>query len=156
MTDWTSLGSITVTASDLSVVVGSFSIGEGDDTIWVDVQSESPETPWPWSYGIISWQTSFGREFGSAKAYTERVGEVVSIGVGRQPRSRTGSIVYEPRSFNLAWVKKGNPLSLSFSVASGVRASAPIGEISTGTLVSFVDADSGSGLQLMQVVFPST
>ena len=156
MTDWTSLGSITVTASDLFVVVGSFSIEEGDDTIWVDVQSESPETPWPWSYGIISWQTSFGREFGSAKAYTERAGEVVPIGVGREPRSRTGSIIYEPRSFNLAWVKKGNPLSLSFSVASGVRAGAPIGEISTGTLGTFVDADSGSGLQLMQVVFPST
>lgn len=134
-TDWQSLGSITVTASDLSVVVGSFSIAEGDDTIWVDVQSESPETPWPWSYGIISWQTSFGREFGSAKAYTERVGEVVPIGVGRQPRSRTGSIIYEPRSFNLAWVKKGNPLSLSFSVASGVRSVASSG--GTGGGVAF-------------------
>ena len=119
--DWQSLGSITVTANDLSVVVGSFSIEEGDDTIWFDIQSESPESPWPWSYGIVSWQTSFGREFGSAKAYTERSGEVFSIGVGRQPRSRTGSVIYEPRSFNLAWVKKGNPLSLSFSVASGVR-----------------------------------
>ena len=134
MSDWTSLGSITVTASDLSVVVGSFSIAEGDDTIWVDVQSESPETPWPWSYGILSWQTSFGREFGSAKAYTERAGEVVPIGVGRQPRSRTGSIIYEPRSFNLAWVKKGNPLSLSFSVASGVTNA---GATTTGGGVAF-------------------
>ena len=140
MSDWTSLGSITVTASDLSVVVGSFSIDEGDDTIWVDVQSESPETPWPWSYGIISWQTSFGREFGSAKAYTEKAGVVVPIGVGRQPRSRTGSIIYEPRSFNLAWVRKGNPLSLSFSVASGVRSVA-----SGGGGVAF-PVDGGSWL----------
>ena len=153
--DWQSLGSITVTANDLSVVVGSFSIDAGDDTIWVDIQSENPEDPWPWSYGIISWQTSFGRELGSAKAFTERAGEVVPLGVGCEPRSRSGSIIYEPRSFNLAWVKKGNPLSLSFSVASGVRAGAPIGEISTGTLASFVDGESGSGLQLMQVVFPS-
>ena len=132
--DWQSLGSITVTANDLSVVVGSFSIEEGDDTIWFDIQSESPESPWPWSYGIVSWQTSFGREFGSAKAYTERSGEVFSIGVGRQPRSRTGSIIYEPRSFNLAWVKKGNPLSLSFSVASGVTNA---GATTTGGGVAF-------------------
>ena len=119
--DWSSLGEITVRPGDKAIVVGSFTIETGDDTIWIDVQSLSPEYPWPWSYGIISWQTSFGREFGSAKAYTERAGEVVPIGVGRQPRSRIGSIIYEPRSFNLAWVKKGNPLSLSFSVASGVR-----------------------------------
>ena len=154
--DWQFLSSITVTASDTTVVVGSFSLDEGDDTIWVDVQSDSPETPWPWSYGIISWQTALGRELGSTKAYTEQAGVVVPIGVGRQPRSRDGSLIYEPRSFNLAWVRKGNPLSLSFSVASGVRTGAPIGEISQGTLGSFVDADSGIGLQLLQVVFPET
>ena len=155
MTDWTSLGSITVRPNDLTVVVGSFTIDEGDDTIWIDVQSESSINPWPWSYGIVTWQTSFGRELGSAKAYTERAGEVVPLGVGRPPRSRTGSIIYEPRSFNLAWVQKGYPLELSLSVASGVRTGAPIGEISTGTLGTFVDASSGAGLELLQVVFPS-
>lgn len=130
-------------------------MGQNHDTIWIDVQSNSPESPWPWSYGIVSFETSFGRELGSTKAYTERVGEVLRLSVGRAPRSRTGSITYEPRSFNLAWIKKGYPLSLSFSVASGVTQGAPIGPISTGTLGSFVDADTGSGLQLLQVVFPS-
>ena len=117
--DFVSLGQITVTANDLSVVVGSFSIEEGDDTIWLDIQRTSPSGPWPFSYGIVSWQTAFGLELGSAKAYTSDSGEVYQLGVGRTPRSRTGSIIYEPRSFNLAWVRNGNPLSLAFSVASG-------------------------------------
>ena len=122
--NFVSLGEITVTANDLSVVVGSFSIEEGDDTIWIDVQRTTPPGPWPFSYGILSWQTNFGLELGSIKAYTAEAGEVHKLGAGRTPRSRTGSIVYEPRSFNLAWVKNGNPLSLAFSVASGKTAGA--------------------------------
>ena len=104
---------------------------------------------------LLPGKPPLGRELGSTKAYTETAGEVVSLGVGRPPRSRTGSIIYEPRSFNLAWVKKGNPLQLSLSVASGVRTGAPIGQISTGTLGTFVDASSGAGLELIQVIFPS-
>ena len=117
------LGEITVQANDTRVVVGSFSIEQGDDTIWVDVQQTTPSGPWPWSYGILSWQTEFGLELGSIKAYTANAGEVFRLGVGRAPRSRTGSIVYEPRSFNLAWVQKGYPLTLSFATSSGVTAS---------------------------------
>ena len=125
--DWTDLGARTVGPSDLRVVVGSFSIGETDDTIWVEVQRTGPSGPWPWSYGILSWQTSFGLELGSVKAYTASEGEIFRLGVGRAPRSRTGSIVYEPRSFNLAWVKNGYPLTLAFSAASGVTTAAATG-----------------------------
>ena len=123
MSDWVSLGEKSVGPNDLSVVVGSFTIEEGDDTIWVEVQRTDPGGPWPWSYGILSWQTSFGLELGSVKAYTSSNGEIFRLGVGRAPRSRTGSIVYEPRSFNLAWVQKGYPLTLSFATSSGVTAS---------------------------------
>ena len=117
--DWQSLGVITVTPNDLSVVVGSFSIEEGDDTVWVEVQRVGADGPWPFSYGVLSWQTQFGNELGSLKAYTVSAGEVFRLGVGRTPRSRNGSIVYKPRSYNLAWVKEGNPLTLSFAAASG-------------------------------------
>lgn len=119
MSDWVSLGEITVGPNDLRVVVGSFSIEEGDDTIWFQITQTSPRTAWPWSFGILSWQTSDGRELGSVKAYTETSGEVVRLGVGRKPRQRTGSVIYEPRSFNLSWIKKGNPLTLAFSATSG-------------------------------------
>ena len=123
------LGEITVQANDTRVVVGSFSIGEFDDTIWVDIQQTTPSGPWPWSYGILSWQTEFGLELGSIKAYTANAGEVFRLGVGRTPRSRTGSIVYEPRSFNLAWLKNGYSLTLSFAAASGTTAAATGGGV---------------------------
>ena len=123
--DWVSLGEKTVGPTDLTVVVGSFSLEEGDDTIWIEVQRTNPDGPWPWSYGVLTWQSSFGRELGSVKAYTAQAGEVCRLGVGRAPRSRTGSIIYEPRSFNLAWVKQGYPLTLAFSAASGTSAAVP-------------------------------
>ena len=125
VTEWTDLGVRTVGPDDLVVVVGSFSIGETDDTIWIEVQRTNPDGPWPWSYGILSWQTNFGAEFGSTKAYTSEAGEVFRLGVGRKPRSRVGSIIYEPRSFNLAWVKEGYSLTLAFSATSGVAAGVP-------------------------------
>jgi len=127
VSEWTDLGARTVGPSDLRVVVGSFSIGETDDTIWLEVQRTGPSGPWPWSYGILSWQTSFGLELGSVKAYTASEGEIFRLGVGRAPRSRTGSVIYEPRSFNLAWVKNGYPLTLAFSAASGVTTAAATG-----------------------------
>ena len=125
MSDWVSLGEKTVGPNDLSVVVGSFSLEEGDDTIWFEVQQSNPGGPWPWSYGILTWQSSFGRELGSIKAYTAQSGEVFRLGVGRAPRSRTGSVIYEPRSFNLAWVQTGYSLTLAFNAASGVTAPVP-------------------------------
>ena len=125
MSDWVSLGEKTVGPNDLSVVVGSFSLEENDDALWVEVQRTGPGGPWPWSYGVLSWQSSFGRELGSIKAYTAQAGEVFRLGVGRKPRSRVGSIIYEPRSFNLAWVKEGYPLTLAFSATSGVASGVP-------------------------------
>ena len=120
---WTDLGEISVTGADTRVVIGPFSIGEGDDTIWVQSEQTSPAGAWPWSFGILAWETDFGRELGSVKAYPEPNGETFRLGVGRAPRERGGILVYEPRSYNLGWLKKGNSLTLSFSATSGVTSS---------------------------------
>ena len=69
---WTPVGQVTVGPSDLSVIVGSFAIDQGDDSIWVDVSANIADDFWPWSYGILSWQTENGYELGSTKAYTEK------------------------------------------------------------------------------------
>ena len=116
---WTPLDQVTIGPSDLSVVVGSFDIDQGDDTIWVDVSANIADDFWPWSYGILSWKTDRGNELGSAKAYTVKGGEICRLGVGRAPRLRSGVLIYEPRSFNLQWIKKGNELTLSFTASSG-------------------------------------
>lgn len=117
--EWTDLGSFTVAPNVLKVDVGGFQVDAGDDSIWFNLKQLSGQTPWPWSYGVLSWETAFGHEFGSCKAYTERAGETFRLGVGRPARAVYGRVYYEPRSFNLAWIKKGNPLTLSLSAASG-------------------------------------
>ncbi len=124
-TGWQDLGSLTFTPDDTDRVVGSFSIGDDDDTIWIRVESETPPTPWPWSYGILGWKTEQGYELGSVKAYSDEAGQVFRLGVGLQPVVRTGVITFEPRSFNLNWVKKGNPWTLKFEAQSGNSSSTP-------------------------------
>ena len=117
---WTSLGQYTVKPNDLSIEVGPFSLDQGDDTLWVEVVALIADDFWPWSYGILSWKTDRGYELGSTKAYTEKPGEIFRLGVGCPPRLRDGVLIYEPRSFNLGWIKKGNTLTLKFAAKSGV------------------------------------
>ena len=120
-----SVGDVTVGPNSGEIAVGSFSLQPGDDTIWIEVQRTSPDQGWPWSYGILSWRTVFGNELGSVKAYAAKAGEVYKLGVSKAPRATTGTIYYEPRSFNLAWIKKGYSLSLAFSAESGAAVVAP-------------------------------
>ena len=122
-TGWQDLGSLTFTPDDTDRVVGSFSIGDDDDTIWIRVESETPPTPWPWSYGILGWKTEQGYELGSVKAYSDEAGQVFRLGVGLQPVERSGVITFEPRGYNLAWIKRGNPWTLNFSAQSGSSSS---------------------------------
>ena len=113
------IGTLTFTPGDLTTVVGDFSIDSDHDTIWVRITSEQPPTPWPWSYGILGWQTAQGFELGSIKCYGEQTGEVFRLGVGRPPLLRAGRLILDPRSFNLAWIRAGTPWTLRFDAASG-------------------------------------
>ena len=146
-TGWQDLGSLTFTPDDTDRVVGSFSIGPDDDTIWIRVESETPPTPWPWSYGILGWKTEQGYELGSVKAYSDEAGQVFKLGVGLQPVERTGVITFEPRGYNLAWIKKGNPWTLNFSAQSGSVGAGPTPLLGTrATLGSFSDlANAATG-----------
>ena len=116
---WQNLGTITFTPDDLLTVIGSFSIGPEDDTIWVRITSETPPTPWPWSYGVLGWRTEQGYELGSCKAYSDEAGQTFKLGVGLVPQLQSGEITFQPRGYNLAWIKKGNPWSLTFEAQSG-------------------------------------
>ena len=151
-TQWTDVGQVTVTPNSDQIVVGSFSIDADHDTIWVRVTSLTSTTPWPWSYGILSWKTTEGYELGSTKAYSATEGEVFRLGTGLQPVVRTGSITFEPRSFNLAWVRKGYSWSLKFQAQSAKTRCSGTGGV--GAVVnSFVDT-SNNGLSLVRVNFP--
>ena len=148
-TGWQDLGSVTITPDTTDVAVGVFTMQEGDTHIWVRMQSFS-SSQWPWSYGILGFKTSQGYELGSVKAYSETDGEVFRLGTGLSPTELTGVITFEPRSFNLAWIKKGNPWTLGFQAQSGSLASS--GPAFGMALNTFVDS-SNNGLSLLRVDF---
>jgi hypothetical protein len=148
--DWSVVGTRTFTPDDLTEVVGSFSMSEGDDTLWTRITLLSPAEPWPWSYGILGFKTSNGYELGSVKAYPEVESEVFRLGIGRPPYERTGQLTFEPRSFNLAWIRNGYPLTLKFECSSGTTSG---GSGGFDVVNSFVRASDGSGLPLVQVDF---
>ena len=132
--DWQTIGQFTVTPGSTRVDVGVFDIDPGDDCLWINLQRIGGDDSWPWSYGIIGWRTPFGYELGSVKAYTELVGQVSRLSVGCLPRSTIGMLTYEPRSYNLAWIKKGYPLTLEMSVSSGASVGAGV---PAGTSIAF-------------------
>jgi hypothetical protein len=152
-TGWQDLGSLTFTPDDTDRVVGSFSLDVGQDTLWIRVESETPPTPWPWSYGILGWKTSRGYELGSCKAYSDEAGVVYKLGFGLPPVERSGVITFEPRGFNIAWVKKGNPWTLSFSAQSGTSSSGNNNTEGLGAVVNSFVTTSGDGLSLVRVNF---
>ena len=144
---WQTIGELTFTPDDRQTVVGDFSMGPDEDTIWIKVTSLTSPSPWPWSYGILSWQTSEGNELGSVKAYSEQVGEVFRLGLGLPPSQRTGSITFEPRSYNLAWVKQGNPWTLRFEAQSGTSANPPsVPDVGTRATLGVLSDLVGAGV----------
>ena len=121
--DWAEVGEITFTPDNRDTVVGSVSLSDEDDTIWVRITQLNEPGPWPWSYGILGWQTSQGYELGSIKCFSDSVGEVTKLGVGLRPVVRTGELIFRPRSYNLAWIKNGNPWTLRFEAKVGSSSS---------------------------------
>lgn len=139
------VGTVTITPDDAEIVIGSFSMNVDDDTLWVRATQKNPDGPWPWSYGILSWRTSFGNELGSIKCFGDRFGEVFKLGVGLAPLERTGQLIFEARSYNLAWTKNGYPWTLEFEAQSGVTTGSGSG-VPTGGALSGILANSSNAL----------
>ena len=116
---WQSVGTHLFVPTDRAVQVGSFDLAAGQDTIWVRITQLNPVDDWPWSYGILSWRNANGTPLGSIKAYSNRLGEVFRLGNGLPPSDGTGSIWFEPRGFNLGWLKAGFPWQLQFEAQAG-------------------------------------
>ena len=146
--EWTDVGTLTFTPDSDNTVVGDVELLPDADTLWVQVTSETAPTPWPWSYGILGWRSENGYELGTCKAYSDQNGMVFRLSVGLAPRTRTGVLTFEPRSFNLAWVERGNDWTLQFSCRSGTTTGATTRTASN----SIVDGD-GDGVSLVRVDF---
>ena len=143
------VGTHVFTPNDTQVIIGSVSLEPGEDAIWVRITQNQATGPWPWSYGILGWRSAFGYELGTTKAFAEPEGAVQRLGVGLQPVERTGVLTFEPRSFNLSWIKKGNPWSLTFEAQTGVQVEAGGGSVTFGVTSAIGDIPftlSSSGL----------
>lgn len=112
------VGVISIGPTDLAVEVGSFSLEEEHDTVWFEVTQMSPNQTWNYSYGLLWWESAFGRELGTKKVYGNTVGEIHKLGVGRTPRSRSGRVMFSPRSFNNAWISISQPPIWTIAVSA--------------------------------------
>jgi hypothetical protein len=151
---WQSLGPFTFTHSDVSTDLGTVVLPTGHDTIWVRMAQVSPQEPWEYSFGLLSWVTADGRDLGTAKAYPKRSGEVFRLGVGLSPVERTGVLNFETRLYNRRWLyAMSETLTLSFEWESGTTSGGGTTAPPSGYAASFVTA-AGTGLELARVVFP--
>ena len=151
--DWTTVGTKTFTPDDLETVIGPFVMDQDADTLWVRITQLNELPNSPWSYGILSWKNASGFELGSIKTYGETVSEVFRLGIGRPPSERSGQLIFEPRGFNLGWIKNGYPWQLKFEASSGITNGGGGSEIVGGVINSFV-TNAGDGISLVRVNFP--
>ena len=116
---WNFVGEHTFTPDGAEVNIGEFNLSEGQDTIWARVTQLNEPGDWPFSFGILSWRSSEGNELGSIKIYPTQFGEVFRLTCGRAPLVGAGSIWFEPRGYNLQWIKAGYPWTLRFEAQAG-------------------------------------
>ena len=116
---WNFVGEHTFTPDGAEVNIGEFNLSEGQDTIWARVTQLNEPGDWPFSFGILSWRSSEGNELGSIKIFPTQFGEVFRLTCGRAPLVGAGSIWFEPRGYNLQWIKAGYPWTLKFEASAG-------------------------------------
>ena len=109
---------ISVGPTDLTVEVGSFSLGEDDDTLFIEVQQMSPNQVWNYSFGLLWWESAFGRELGTQKVYGHTSGEVFKLGIGRAPRSRSGRVMFAARAYNRSWISITDPPTWTLAISA--------------------------------------
>lgn len=137
------VGSVAVGPQDREVLVGSFAMQDGDDSIWVRIKQNDPPDIWAFSYGLLTWRSAQGQELGTIKVYGDVDGEVYRLGVGLPPIAKEGNLYFTARAYNRRWIEQREPpiWSLDFEAQSGVSNG---GGSSGGfgipaTLVSFAD-----------------
>lgn len=122
---WETVGTVSVGPQDREVLVGSFSLDEDDDILFLRLTQTSPATPWNYSYGLVTFRSSIGQELGTTKVYGSIYGECYRLGIGRAPSERSGSIYFTPRAYNRGWISIANPplWTLELEAQSGSESS---------------------------------
>lgn len=107
---WQLIGSVTVTPSTTEAVVGPIEVPTFGG-VEVKLRQTAP-SPFRWGYGLLSYRTANGLELGTIKVWPRVEFSNYLLGGGLSVADNTGVLVFEPRSFNLRWVRAGFPLTV--------------------------------------------
>jgi hypothetical protein len=117
---WTKIGSVTVAPESDEVVVGPIDVPP-QGGIELMVRQTSPEVGFRFAYGLVSFRSVLGRELGTVKVWARHEWSAFMLGEGLSSLYRSGALLFEPRSYNLKWIKAGYPWSLEFMADIGTK-----------------------------------
>jgi hypothetical protein len=115
---WTRIGSVTVGPDTVEATVGTIQV-PAVGGVAVMLRQTSPLQPVRFAYGLLSFESGNGRELGTIKVWATGDWTSYRLGDGLASQSTSGRLVFEPRSYNLRWVKAGWPWSLEFMADVG-------------------------------------
>jgi len=116
---WQRIGSITVGPESDEVQVGRIEV-PSQGGIELMCRQTSPYQGFKFAYGLLSFESALGRELGTVKCWPVPEWTAFRLGEGLSSLSGAGSLVFEPRSYNLYWVRAGFPWSIEFMADIGL------------------------------------
>jgi hypothetical protein len=109
---WQLIGRATVGPDDDAVVVGPIEVPTAGGFEF-SVRQVEP-TPFKWGNGLVSFLSSQGRELGTVQVWPKLQRESYYLGASLTVLDNSGVLVFEPRFWNLRWIRAGFPLVLEF------------------------------------------
>lgn len=107
---WQLIGTVTVSPLTETAVVGPIEVPTFGG---VEVKlRQTAATPFRWGYGLLSYRTGNGLELGTIKVWPRQEFSNYLLGAGLSVADNTGTLIFEPRSYNLRWVLAGFPLTV--------------------------------------------
>jgi hypothetical protein len=110
---WQSVGSVNIGPADSRVVVGPIEVPP-DGGVELMVRQTTASPGFKFAYGIAAFESQGVRPLGSVRFWAGPTWESFRLGSGLSSPNRIGSLVIEPRSYNLAWAKNGYRWGLEF------------------------------------------
>jgi len=109
---WVRVGEVEITPWTAEAVVGPVEVSSAGG---LEVRHrQTTATPFRWGFGLLSFRGAQGLELGTVKVWPRPELSACVLGAGLSPDSNSGVLVFEPRSYGLAWVRAGFPLSVEF------------------------------------------
>lgn len=107
---WQLVGSVTISPDTVEAVVGPIEVPTYGG-VEVKLRQTTP-TPFRWGYGLLSYRSVHGLEMGTIKVWPRMEFSSYHLGERLTVVANSGVLVFEPRTWNLRWVKADFSLSL--------------------------------------------